>query len=435
MTEDGLDAMFFSIDERRLRGILNPLKQGMNYHPILKQWEVDAKFHPEIKFYSPKNNWSLLAVNMTLKGEAPGDQFYQIHAEKAWGEEVSFETEEVYKKRRDSGSEKGCIERFAGMTNFTRLSPAGKIFFDPKKKKKVLNLPRYCNPYWNDAEKQKAIDDFGGIDSINYEVFVEGEVVENSETEVDMDRVVPCFHKEKTITRIELKKDQYKRFKDLLVLARPKNAERIFIAADIGESAGTDITIFSEVGETYNWIYNIVLYNYKLEEQFEVFKYIIESLQANVIGIDCGDAFGRNLSDQLENKYGQEHIVRYQGATKIKTGFALDENDKVKTDDKGNPLFKEEFMAEWSVNHLKTLLYGTRFHLPSDAKLENQLTYIISTFSGDKKIYACTSETGDHLFSSFKVMATCVWLKKDFNQTPNITDYSNWGTGTNSWTK
>ena len=50
-----------------------------------------------------------------------------------------------------------------------------------------------------------------------------------------------------------------------------------------------------------------------------------------------------------------------------------------------------------------------------------------------RKIYACLSETGDHLWSGWKVFAIAQWLKKDFNQTPKMTQ--EWGTGVSSWSK
>jgi len=78
---------------------------------------------------------------MTLKGKSPGDQFFQLHVAKLFGDEVSFETEEVYKKRKESGSELGVILRLCGMTNFTKHSPIGRAFYNPINKPRIINLP------------------------------------------------------------------------------------------------------------------------------------------------------------------------------------------------------------------------------------------------------------------------------------------------------
>ncbi len=430
--EKGLKSAFWSIDEKRLRGILNDIKRAFEYHPVFRIWKSKIKFKPSIEGYSEKNYWSLKGINITLKGKSPGEQFYQLHVDKMWADEVSFETEEVFKKRRDSGGELGCIHRQAGMTNFVRNSPTGKTFYDPKNKENICNLPRYANPNWDSEDLEDALTEFGGKEAPNFKIYVGGEIIQDGVSEIDMDRVEDCYQPKKRIKRFELKKDQFKDFENLIVVERPKNAERIFICADIGESAGTDITIFSEVGNKYNYIYNIIAYNFTRKEQLKLFKWLIEKLEANIIGIDCGDAMGRNLSDDLEEAYSKDNVVRYAGATKLPVGFQKDKKNKIILKN-GKPIEKLEWQSEWSISRLKVLLYETRINIPTDYKLNDQLQKIISTTSGTRKKYMCISESGDHLFSSFRVFAISQWLKKDFNSTPRMSQ--DWGSGASSWTK
>ena len=430
--EKGLKSALWSIDEKRLRGILNDIKRAFEYHPIFKIWNLWCSYKPTIQCYGKKNYWSLKGINITLKGKSPGEQFYQLHVDKMWADEVSFETEEVFKKRRDSGGELGCIHRQAGMTNFTRHSPAGKSFFDPKNKDNVLNLPRYVNPHWSKEDLEDALTEFGGKEAPNFKVFVGGEIIEDGVSEFDIDRVKQCYQSKKRIKRFELKKEQFKNFESLIVVERPKNAERIFICADIGESAGTDITIFSEVGNKYNYLYNIIIYNFTRKEQLKLFKWLVEKLEANVVGIDCGDAMGRNLADDLEEAYSKDNVVRYAGASKLPVGFEKDKegNTLLKA---GNPIYRQEYMSEWSVRRLKVLLYEARLNLPTDYKLDDQINSVISTTSGTRKTYLCISESGDHLFDSFRVFAIAEWLKHSFNDTPRMK--TEWGSGASSWVK
>ena len=430
--EKGLKSAFWSIDEKRLRGVLNDIKRAFEYHPVFRIWNLWLSFKPTIQCYGKKNYWSLKGINITLKGKSPGEQFYQLHVDKMWADEVSFETEEVFKKRRDSGGELGCIHRQAGMTNFVRNSPAGKSFYDPKNKKNIINLPRYANPYWGSEDLEDALTEFGGKEAPNFKIYVGGEIITDGVSEIDMDRVEGCYQKKKKIKRFELKKEQFKDFENLIVVERPKNADRIFICADIGESAGTDITIFSEVGNKYNYIYNIIAYNFTRKEQLKLFKWLIEKTEANIIGIDCGDAMGRNLSDDLEEAYTKDNVVRYAGATKLPVGFELNKKREVILKN-GKPTVRLEYMSEWSVSRLKVLLYETRVNIPTDYKLNDQLQKIISTTSGTRKKYMCISESGDHLFSSFRVFAICEWLKHSFNDTPKMS--SEWGSGASSWAK
>ena len=431
--EKGLLSAFWSIDEKRIRGVLSKVEQAMKYHPIYKIFKFICKYKPEIKFFGKKNFWELKGVNIKLQGKNPGDQFYQLHVVKMWGDEVSFETPTVYQRRRDSGSELGVINRQGGMTNFTKNSPAGKSFYKPENQKKVINLPRYANPFWSKRDKEEAIVEFGGEGAPNFRVFVGGEVIADGISEIDMDRVKDCYQIKKRIKRFELKKKQFKYFRNLIVVERPKNAERIFICADVGDGGGgTDITIFSEVGDKYNYIYNIVLYNFKEKEQLELFNWLIEKLQSNVIAIDCGDALGRGLCDSFEDLYGKAHVVRYAGASKINVGLKKDEKGNEVLKD-GKPVYRQEYMAEWSVLRLKTLLYGARINIPIDYKLTDQLTNVVSTQGKMRKQYPCLAGSGDHLYSSFRVFAIAQWQSSAFNETPEMKrDY---GTGSCSWKK
>ena len=366
-------------------------------------------------------------------GNSPGSQFVGKHFKKLWLEENSYETEEIFKLRKESLSEVGAILRQSGMTNFTKQMPAGRVFYDIENKNKVINLPQFVSPYWSDKEREDRIKEYGGIESPSYRIFVEGEVIEDGVSEFDMERVQACYNNKTTIKRFELKKDDFSRFKNLIITERPKNADRIFICADIGDGAGgSDIIVVSEVGDKYIFLYNIILYNYTEEEQEEVFDWLIQSLQANIIACDNGDGTGRGLYHRMVKKYPLENLVRYFGNKKVTVGYEKDEKGNIAMKN-GLPVCLEEFMSEWSVRRLKTLLYEGRFTIPRDAKFDNQINSVISTRSGTRTLYGCTSTTGDHLFDAWKVFAIAQWLCKDFNATPSL--FQNWGCGACSWIK
>ncbi len=421
----------YSIDEKRLRGILDDVKVAFDFHPIFKIFNYHCSFKPEIKFTNRTNGWKLQGVNMTLKGKNPGEQFFQIHFDKVWGDEVSFEIEKVFKKRVESEGELGAIIRLAGMTDFPNHSPIGKIFKNPDNKKHILNLPQFVSPFWDEKEKQDRIEAYGGEDSINYKVYVKGEIVPDGSTEFDMERVSECYMKKKKIKRFELKKEHFSNFKNLIIVERPKNAERIFVFGDIGDGGGgSDISVISEIGDKYYWLYDIVLYKMTEAEQYEVFKYIVEQTQANVLGFDCGEGCGRGLYDRFEKRGFKENLVWYSGNKKVIVGFEKDEQGGYKRDRSGKLIPKEEFMSEWTVKRLKVLLYENRLFLPMDYKFDCQFSAVVKITSGTRNKYPCVSETGDHLFDSFKVFAIAQWLKKDFNATPSMS--TNMGLGVSS---
>lgn len=329
----------------------------------------------------------------------------------------SLETAEVNEKRHDATEEDGTVFRISGMTNFTKHSPAGKLFFDIDNKDKIINLPQFVSPKWDEKEKKDRIKQYGDKESAAYKIFVLGEVIEDGVSVFDVKRIDKhCYNRKTEIKSFEIGKDTFERFKEMIIVERPKNAKRIFINADIGESAGTHIVIHSEINEDkYNYLYRISLYNLIHDEQLEIFEFLIDTLHAEVIGIDNGDAFGRILCDHLEQKYSTNNVVRYQGAGKIDVATENDENGRVLLK-KGNPVYRQEKMSVWSVNRLKHLLYEGKVNIPIDFLLDTQLNSVIATHSGNQIIYSCVAES-DHLFDAWRVFAISVWSKSDSNLT------------------
>lgn len=364
----------------------------------------------------------------TGNSKSPGQNYYGLHGYRLISEEQSLETEEVYEKRKDAISELGAVLRCSGMTNFTVHSPSGKLFYDQKLKKQVLNLPQMVNPTFNEDKQKKAEEEYGGKSSIGYRVFVNGEIVEDGVSVFDLQRIRDlCVNDKKKISLIEISKEDFKFYKQYIVCERPNNSERIFISADIGVHT-TEINILSELKNKYEYLYNISLHNLTDDEQATIFKHLIEQFKANVVAIDCGDGQGRAIYNELEKTISKNNLVWYDGKEKIPIGFQTNEDGSVIYKD-GAPLAKEERMAEWSVKRLKDLFYEGKLIIPEDYKFISQFSQVIAITSGDKILYRCNSPQGDHLFDSFKVFAIAEWLKSDANQTPDIN--SNWGIGIN----
>ena len=414
---------FTSIDAIHMDGILDSVKDAVENHPIVKCWTRMAKKSPWRIF--GKNGWKLYGVNMGILSSSPGKHFYGLHVKKMYGEEMSLETQKVYEKRQDSLSEVGAVMRLSGMTNFTKFSPAGKSFYDPENKSKIINLPQYINPLFDEKDNKERLKEFGGEDSLNYRVFVKGEIVEDGESVLDMERVAKCVNEKIEIKNFEVNKEKFNRYKNIIIVERPTNAERIFLCSDIGESAGSELIVLSEVKGKYNYIYNITLTNLTHIEQVEIFKYLINLLKVNIVGIDCGDGTGRAIYRELEKIYPKENLVWYDGSQKIPVDFAKDEKGNILMKN-GKPVHLEEYMSEWSIRRLKTLLYEEQMKLPRDYKLEVQFSSIMSFQSGTRTIYKCVSAQ-DHLVDAFRVFTIAEWLKVSHILTPKMTQ--DWGIG------
>ncbi len=430
---------FSSVDLIHLKQVLDPVKNCYGNHPILNHFKRSLKGSPDYHFLL-KNGAELNSVNFNLNSTTPGRQWFGKHVPVVYIEEASMETDEVYDKRKDAVSEFGAIFRISGMTDFTPHSPSGKAFYKLENQKWVLNYPQYINPYFDEKERQRRIEEYGGEDSINYKVFVKGEIVEDAISAIDMKRVRDnCYlfdskgNFAKEIKRFEISKETFRFWNRFIVVQRPENSERIFINADIGKKV-TELVIHSEVKDKYEYIYNIVLFNLTQQEVEEIFKFVIKRLRANVIGIDCGDGEGRGIYSNFEREFPKENLVYYDGSMKLEVGFEYEDDPEAEGEkrikmDKGKPVYRYEYMSEYSVTRIKELLYNGRCRIPQDFKFDVQFSSVIETLSGNRTIYQCISSQGDHLFDAWKVFAIAQWLKKDFNLTQEVVDDSNWGTG------
>lgn len=430
--EDNIWEILASADAIHLQDVLDCVTRAVNFHPILRMWKRRCRASPKYELEA-RNGFLLQSVNMNVNSKDSGKQFFGKHSHKIRITEASLENQASYEKRRDAVSEFGAVFRCDGMTNFTKFMPAGRAFYDPKNKNKICNLPQYVNPTFDDKKDKERQEEFGGKDSLSYRIFIGGEVIEDGVSEIDMERINPYIDEKEELKIFEIKKESFHYFKNLIVVERPQNCQRIFICADIGDGAGgSEIIILGEIGNKYQYLYRIALYSLKDDEQWEIIDWLVQKLQANVIGFDCGDGTGRSLYRRAEKKYPIDNLVRYAGVDKIGVDFKKNDKGQAIIED-GKPVFIEEFQSDWSMQFLKKLLYAGRILMPRDYKLLNQLNSVISRTVGTRTVYACVSETGDHVIDAFKVFAIAVWLKKDFNTTPKLTQ--EWGIGVTSWDK
>lgn len=410
---------FTSYDANHIRGILEPIISAFERHPILNMFDVKINRSPVYNF-NARNGWHLESINMNIAGKSPGSGFFQKHYKKLYIEEMSFETDEVYKKRSDSISELGCVFRASGMTNFTKYSPPGYIYYDITKRPWVVNYPQYVNPNF---DKQRAIKEHHGTTTPSYRVFVNGEVIEEGISVFQMDRIRPQYDDNRLIKHFEINKDNYPNYQYYIILDRPSNVNNVFVCSDIGETAPTKIIVLFEINKKYRYSYKISLHGLIDKQQKEIFKFIIEALKANIIAIDCGEGLGRVIYRYLEELYSQEHMVYYDGSKKIKVDFERDEYNNVIFKD-GLPVYKEEFMSEWSVKRLKDLLYDELIILPLDYEFDLQFNSVVVKQTSNRLVYECVIPE-NHLFDAFRVFAIAQW-EKEFEIVKPITTKA-WG--------
>jgi len=404
---EGEHVGFSSFDALHIRGIVEKIIQVLRTHDFFRLIEAQINRSPNYRI-SLKSGYLFESINMNLSGQTPGGSFFQKHLHRLYIEEASYESDEVYNKRIDAVSEDGCVYRLAGMTNFTKYSPTGRAFFDYTKQSLVCNLPQLINPKWDAKEQEKAIREYGGKSSAGYRVFVNGEVVEEGIAVFDMERVRKQYQYDKQVKIFEINKTSFLLFKESLVLERPANANSVFVCADIGETAPTEIIIIYEVNGIYYYTYEIIAYRLDDKQQFELLRYIADSVKANVIGIDSTDGTGRAIVRMLTEVFPAGTVIPCSFNEKIGVDFERDDKNRV-IFDMGKPKLKEEFVSEWTVRRLKNLFYESKLFVPSDHKLDKQLNSVIATTSGQRTAYSVVSEE-DHLFAAFRVFALAEWI-------------------------
>jgi len=206
-----------------------------------------------------------------------------------------------------------------------------------------------------------------------------------------------------------INKDTFKNYKDIVIVERPKNAELLFISADIGESASTDINVISKVGDKYKYLFAISLFNLSDIEQKEFFKWLAIELKANIIALDVTDRTGRAIANYLETIFPKENIVRISFNEKLPVAVEVDEKTGKPLIKDGKPVMKYEWNIDWSINQLKHLFYGNHIELPMDYTLDMQLNSVVAIQGKQRTIFDCLAPE-DHRFQSFQVFALAKWL-------------------------
>jgi len=399
-----------SYDFDHIKGIMETVVRVFEDHPFFKLFDFGVNRSP----YRITNKMGNLLESINeniLSGKKVGQSWFQRHVHKIWYEEASFTNEEATGKRLMSKSEMGKpIERFSGMCNFTKYSPMGRVFFNDDLRNWVVNYPAYVNPFWTEEDEKDAIKEYGGSkNSIGYRVNIEGEVVEDSESVFDIDRVRESYNRKKFIKKFDINKKNYENFKEVIVVERPKNADRIFIGIDVGEgSTPTEMVIIFETNAKYYYIYNISTFQLTDEEDYEIINFLIEKLKVNNIAIDCTSGKGKAIFWRLEKKYSRKNLTWVGFNEKIAVGFEKDEEGHIKVDNKGNLVFHEEYISGWSVQRLKELIYSGRMEFPIDPKFDLEINNFVSKLSGNREVF--DSKIGqDHLLQAFRCFAIGQW--------------------------
>lgn len=405
------ETLYSSIDFDHVQAIMEKVCRAVENHPILNTYVEKVNRNPY--FIIGKNGFKLRGINLNIKSKSPGKGLVGKHVKKHWLDETSYLTEEVYRMAVSSKTDYGMVERHSSMTNFTRYMVAGaKYFYDKDKQKQIINLPQFIKESWDERERKEELKKYGGEETLGWKVYVEGKVVETGVSAIDMERVRKNSYQEnKALKHFEVSKEKFLNYQNILILERPHNAGRIWFASDIGEDT-TEIIIISEINKTYYYKLNITLHSLIDTEIKQVFDFVIEQFNPNLLAVDNTGELGKVIYRYLEKKYGKEHTVWVAFNENIRVDFKKDEKGNTLFK-KGVPLYRESNVKEWGVKRIKDLLYTGRLKIPvqENYKFDNQFNSIITMQSGNRVLYRVAG-TEDHLFDTFIVFAIEQWSEE-----------------------
>jgi len=390
--------------------IMEPYIKVMYNHPFFKLFQSSVNRKDNIIVTTPKGH-SVTGVNMNLSGREQGSYFESEHFHKLFLDEAQYETEDVLKLRSQASSEYGCIQRHAGITNFTPDSPAGTVFFDLDRKNWLVNIPQTVSPAWTTKRKLETIKDYGDENAPAYRIHVMAEVIQDLEGTYDMDRIRACYYpknKNRPVKHFELNQRDFN-FKNLtelksqlktkLIVERPKNAAITYIGSDFGENI-TEIVILFEVDQInienkFRYVYSVSLYKMTPDEQTEIYKYLINKLQIEItIDID----YKRDDRGRIIKKDG-----KYE--------------------------YEQEYVSDWSIAQIKDLFYNQKVDCLYDMKLDKEFGNMLSSprlhgISKYKSKINC-----DHHHQAWQTVAIGIFKNKQTIKNKPNEAKAKWGIG------
>lgn len=417
-----------AFDQLHVKDVLEQVCRVFEFHPFFKMYYQGIQRSNPNYNIDLKNGFNLQGVNMNIKKKNAGSAWERLHVHKAWFDEEQYETKAVLEKRNESKSELGIIERVHGITSFHRHSPAGQYFDDLKNIKNRVNYPRYIN-HWTKEDKEKAIERYGGKNSIGYLTNIDGKVVDSAKGLYDMQKIRDTYNDEKVVKEFEISKKEYTvdennelHWKKNLVLERPKNAEQLYVCADIGrQGTESEIIVVIRIGERYKYLYNITIYQLWEEEQYEVIKFVMEQLKANAIGLDVTDGYGQGIYERLLKVFPAENLFAIAFNEKLEVGFLIDRDERIVVDEEtGKEKIRIERVDRWSVNRLQHLFYNLLIEIPQNFKFDVQFDGMREEIGqGGNRNYK--SVTDDHLHQAFQVFGI-VWFLTERRELDSVED-------------
>jgi hypothetical protein len=408
-----------SFDNKHLLKPCKVISNLINYHPFFQIFKRPNK--KSVRFSGGGMEADtilghlLLGKNEKVDEPDPGTDFHGLHFKTFWYEEASYMSKAGTEKRIDSGHSEGYIERLSGIPDIRIDSPLGKIILDPKKQNWICRLPQYVREDWDAQSRQEAIEKYNGETSYGFKLNVEAEIIEGASNYWDMERLRKACNYGRDGIRtkfFEIDKNRLHQLEQILILDRLP-CKQAYVCSDIGTlGSPSEIIILFFDGEVFKYHYNISLYKLSTFEQAQVFKFIYDKLGKAFIGLDCTNADGRSILDDLYRLgVPQEDLIAVRFNKNIEVDFMKNDDGTVEVDNSGQPIMKQELTMDWAMQILERLFYNGKMLIPLDEKFIMSFSGIILKQIGTtRKIGSVNGE--DHLHQSFQCFAITYFINE-----------------------
>lgn len=406
---EGDESCLSAFDFAHMKKIATPVAGLANHHPLFDLYRRKGKECVRFTGGGAEIDTILghvmYARNENINSPDPGTSFHSLHVKKFMTDEASYISEEGRKKMVDAISSEGCIERLAGIPDLRLGSPLGRMLRDESKRNWICGGPQYLREDWDATAKARAIEEYDGESSPMYKLNVLGEAIEGANSMFDMARIKEkSYTTKKRVKQFDIGKETFHKFEQVLIVDK-QPAEMSIIASDIGTTGSpSEVCIFFGNSELLKWRYNISLFMLTVQEQAKIFKWLFDRVENGIISLDCTAGEGRAIADELEILgVPKDRIVRCLFNSKMVVGFEMNDDQSVKYDEKGNPIYKLERTIDFAVMQLEKILYHGLCEVPHSEKFLREFANYFSVMTGVSKKYGSTST--DHLLQSFQCMA------------------------------
>jgi hypothetical protein len=427
----GIETCLSSFDDKHLKEISEKVASMVEQHKLFAMLHI-TKGNKQTVGRQPHRITTAhghlqIGVNEQIYGKKPGTDFHGKHYQRLEYDEASYMSKEGTEKRIDSGSSLGYIERFFGIPDIRLGSPLGDILRNPKNKPWICRLPQYVRDDWDENQKAKMVEQYGGEGSLAYKLNVIGEPIEGAEGKWDMERIkkasyiydrrIKFFEISKElcndldkIDNLALRQKEFNSRVEKKVIVTRIPCKKCIVASDIGTTGSpSEVAIyFQDATGRWKYEYQISLFQMTVKEQAYFFNWLFEILEGCFISLDCTNADGRAIRDELmQMKIPQDNLSDFRMNQNIEVDFLKDDKGKLIRGKNGKPQLKEENTKEFGLQQLGNILYNGLIEIPHDEKFLKEFAGFFERKTGNRLSWGST--TTEHLHDTFILFALCVW--------------------------